>query len=79
MVTALRNEIRRMYRVKDGIDGFKLEFAINLFDRLNALEEPACHILDQYQEDRCRMKGYLKALEEEFEFGVKFGVLEKIS
>jgi hypothetical protein len=50
-----------------------------LFDKLNALKEPECHILDPYQEDKFITIGYLKDLVEEFEFAVKHGVLEKIS
>lgn len=79
MVAAIREDLKRKYRVREGIDGLGLALARNLFDRLEALEEPICYILDQYQEDRHRTKGYLKALEEEFEFAAQQGILVQIS
>jgi anti-sigma regulatory factor (Ser/Thr protein kinase) len=44
MVAAIREDLKRKYRVREGIDGLGLALARNLFDRLEALEEPICYI-----------------------------------
>lgn len=79
MVSAFKERIRKHYKIKEGIEGFALLMAKYLFEKLEVLENPVCPILDPYQEDRYKMQGYLKGLQEDFDFAVSQGIIELIN